>query len=309
MNYSSKTELIHFLVQKRLALKKRFGQNFLLNKAVCQRLVTLLAIKQTDTVWEIGPGLGALTAELLERAQEVVAFEIDWGLIKALQELFPNNPHFKIIPGDAVKTIPKALACLPGPDLIIGNLPYASSSQIIFCLTEVALKARLLLFTVQRELAARLTAKAGHKNLSAFSLICQASFQIEKKFELAPGNFYPSPKVYSTVIALKPRPLLGNPVLRNNFIRLVQTAFHSRRKTLANTLLKSTSFTETERGILLEGFEKLGIKPQTRAEELSLATWLTLTQIISDKLSRTNLGEGLRPQPVGKASGQSRPAH
>ena len=283
MNYNSKTELIHFLAQKGLSLKKRFGQNFLLNKDIRQRMVSLLAIKDTDVVWEIGPGLGALTVELLEKAKEVVAFEIDFGLIKALQELFHSYPRFKIIPGDAVKTIPQSLASAPGPDLIVGNLPYASSSQIIFSLTEVELKARLILFTVQRELAVRLTAQPGQKNLSAFSLICQASFQIEKEFELAPGNFYPSPQVYSTVITLNPRRLLGDHITKMNFIRLVQAAFHSRRKTLANTLLKSASFTETERGILFEGFEQLGLSPQSRPEELALETWLTL----AGRLSKT----------------------
>ena len=167
------------------------------------------------------------------------------------------------------------------PDKVVGNLPYSSASALIGAFAENEFFPGKMIFTVQRELARRMTAHPGTKNYSSFSVLCQYAFYIRECFELKPGSFYPAPEVISTVIELKPEVGVEAPEDRELFLLLVRALFGSRRKTIKNNLTGSKLLKSYSKSLLLQAAELEGIEPGTRAEELPLEAFISLSNRIT----------------------------
>ena len=280
MNHNSPAEVRTALRRLGVEPKKRWGQNFMLNPRTRSKLVTTLGPRAGDTVWEIGPGLGAVTGELLPRCARLLLFEIDHGLIRHLQEELKDHAQVAIVPGDFLRTWQQARAEHGAPDRIIGNLPYSCSSAIIAALVQHNAVPVNCVFTVQRELVERLAATPGTRNYSSLSVLCQSLSEISVHGELAPGTFYPVPEVTSSVIELRPGTGSGRVSNRSVLFALIRAAFQTRRKTLRNNLLSQGGF-GLSKGDLLDAVEAAGVDAGCRAEELAPATVIRLANTLT----------------------------
>ena len=282
VNHNSPSEIRAALSLQSVQPKKRWGQNFMVNPRTRQKLVTTLAPEPQDAIWEIGPGLGALSGELAPRCRRLVLFEIDHGLIRHLREELESHPHITIVAGDFLQTWQQARAEHGPPDRIMGNLPYSCASAIIAALVEQDAIPVNAVFTIQKELAERLVAAPGSRNYSSFSVLCQCLSEVSGHGELAPGTFYPVPEVTSAVIELRAssaaRQVRSRPVL----FALIRAAFLARRKTLRNNLLAHGGFGLTKVQ-LLDTVEAAGVDAGLRAEELAPATIIRLANALAAK--------------------------
>lgn len=223
-----------FLREEEIAPQKRWGQNFLIDSGYAERIVALLGCGEGDRIWEIGPGLGALTGLLLNRGCRVTAFEIDWGLMRVLERRFAGDGRFQLHAGDAGREWPAVLAEQGAPTAVIGNLPYRSASSILGSFLERRFVPQRGVFTVQREVADRMRAAPGGKTYSSFSVLCQSIARVDRAFDVPGGAFYPAPEVSSSVVTLDADP--SAPGTRTGaeewelFLRLVRRLFRSRRK-------------------------------------------------------------------------------
>ena len=280
MNHNSPAEVRTALRRLGVEPKKRWGQNFMLNPRTRRKLVTTLGPRTGDTVWEIGPGLGAVTGELLPRCARLVLFEIDHGLIRHLQQELADHAQVAIVPGDFLRTWQQARAEHGPPDRIIGNLPFSCSSAIIAALVQHDAVPVNCVFTVQRELAQRLVAGPGTRNYSSLSVLCQCLSEISAHGELAPGTFYPVPEVTSAVIELRPGRGHRRVARRSVLFALIRAAFQARRKTLRNNLLSQGGF-GLSKGELLDAVEAAEVDAGCRAEELAPATVIRLANALA----------------------------
>ena len=249
--------------------RKRFGQNFLADPHYVARIAEAMAPRAGDLVVEIGPGLGALTAELVARAGRVVAIEIDRDLAARLAERFP--PHaLELVVGDALAFDFRTL----GRNLrVVGNLPYNISSPLLFHLADQADALHDLTVMLQKEVVARMTAEPSTPEYGRLTVMLQATFAIERLFTVPPGAFRPAPAVDSAVARLVPlgsaAPLIAD---RARFARVVTAAFGQRRKTLRNALADVVS---------PAAFAAAAIDPQRRGETLSVEEFVTLANASS----------------------------
>ena len=280
MNHNSPAAVRAELSRLGVEPKKRWGQNFMLNPRTRRKLVTTLGPRAGDTVWEIGPGLGAVTGELLPRCARLVLFEIDHGLVRHLREELADRPQVTIVPGDFLRTWQQARAEHGAPDRIVGNLPYSCSSAIIAALVQSAAIPVNCVFTVQRELAERLLASPGSRNYSSLSVLCQCLSEISAHGDLAPGTFYPVPEVTSAVIELRARGPGRRVSNRSVLFALIRAAFRTRRKTLRNNLLSTDGF-GLSKGRLLDAVESAGVDAGCRAEELAPPTIIRLANALA----------------------------
>lgn len=276
--YDSPAAIKTFLEAEGLAMSKRFGQNFLVDPNAREKLYSALGTTEPVHIWEIGPGIGAMTALLLERGHRVTAFEIDHGFARILRGLFGDNPRFSLVEGDFLKTWKGAIgsnatashaAISPAdaarPDIIFGNLPYNVALAIIADLLENKGVPGRMIFTVQKEAARRIASGPGTKDYSAFSVLCASVCRTKILYDIGASAFWPRPRVTSSVVSLSPRP---DPIAaddRSGFSRFVRSAFSSRRKTLRNNVQAmdndfAANFDET--------LERLGIQADIRAEAL-----------------------------------------
>jgi 16S rRNA (adenine1518-N6/adenine1519-N6)-dimethyltransferase len=270
-----------YLESEGLAPKKRWGQNFLIDEGYAKRIVDTLVTESSlrppgTSVWEVGPGMGALTGLLLNAGHQVVAFEIDWGLIRILRERFAGDERLSIRQGDAAKSWHAELEEGGPPGAIVGNLPYRSASAIIGSYLEHRLMPPVCTFTVQREVADRLVAPSGTKAYSAFSVLVQSGMEVERRFDVPPGAFYPVPEVTSSVVRMSPRPPTLKPDEWALFLRMTRRVFQARRKVLRKSLAafvageRSTSVDLSEPGTLAESLvERCGIAREARPETVS----------------------------------------
>ena len=267
VNPDSPAEIRQTLEKLGLALKKRWGQNFLINPSARERLLRLLDPHGGESIWEIGPGLGAMTGSLLESGAHVTAFEIDRGLCRYLEAAFGKQNGFTLEPGDFVRTW-KAAAARALPRRVLGNLPYRSASLMIASLAEGGLCPEVMIFTVQKEFAERMVARPGTKSYSSFSVLSQACYEVTDRGELKAGSFYPAPEVISSVVELRPRASLPVEMDRPLLSEIARSLFASRRKTLRNNLLSSRVGREFGADVALGILAQEGINPMSRAEEL-----------------------------------------
>ena len=240
--------------------RKRFGQNFLIDTKIIDRIVATIAPKAEDNLLEIGPGQGAMTLPLLEKLNQLHVIEIDRDLIGLLESFDKDN--LIIHQGDAMKF---DLNTLPTPIRVVGNLPYNISSPILFHLLENRSLVRDMTFMLQKEVVERMVAKHGNKIYGRLSVMMQAFFEVELIFIVPPESFEPAPKVDSAIVYLKPlaQSLVGDVTV---FEKVVKAAFAQRRKTLRNCL----------KSLLTQ--EQTSIDLSQRAEMLSVADFIKLTQ-------------------------------
>lgn len=258
--------------------RKRFGQHFL-EPAWVARLIAAVAPASDETFIEIGPGRGALTMPLAERAGAVLAVELDRDLAATVSPRLPQN--VRLVQADFLEVDLKQM--LQGertPVRVVGNLPYNVASPILFRLLETADDGRLLrdaTLMVQREVADRIVAKPGGADYGAMSLQIQLLADVERVLSLPPGAFRPPPKVHSAVVQLRFRPPQVDVGSRDAFERVVRGLFLQRRKTLGNALKPvADSFGHSSSDIL----QKTGIDGRRRPETLSLADVASLTRAV-----------------------------
>jgi len=271
-----------FLREEGLAPQKRWGQNFLIDAGYAERIVALLCCEEGDHIWEIGPGLGALTGLLLNRGCRVTAFEIDWGLIRVLERRFAGDSRFQLRAGDAGREWPAELAEQGPPAALIGNLPYRSASTILGSFLERRFVPKRGVFTVQREVADRMRAAPGGKTYSSFSVLCQSIARVDRAFDVPGGAFHPAPEVSSSVVSLDADP--DAPGTRSGteewelFLRLVRRLFRSRRKivrTGLQAMLQAEGLGEEPAESLLQS---CGREATDRPESLPPADFLCLAR-------------------------------
>jgi 16S rRNA (adenine1518-N6/adenine1519-N6)-dimethyltransferase len=263
-------------------MTKRFGQNFLVNRDSRERVLEELKATPGMRVWEVGPGIGAMTALALEAGLEVTAFEIDHGFSRLLNRLFGARPEgakgsFKLIEGDFIDTWKTELAASGPPDRIFGNLPYNAANAIVASLIEGNLVPPRMIFTVQKEAGLRMIAVPGTKDYSSFSVLCTSACKMKLAFDLGKNSFWPVPRVTSAVVRMIPR---RDPVAaddRAGFSAFVRAGFSSRRKTLRNTMRAASAALGPSLGrgdgaslevALDAALATLGIRPDVRAEAL-----------------------------------------
>ncbi|MBO7135805.1 MAG: ribosomal RNA small subunit methyltransferase A, partial [Spirochaetaceae bacterium] len=197
IDYNSPASLKAFLEARGLAMQKKFGQNFLINGQARKKLIDSLEIEKATTVWEIGPGLGAMTSGILDRGAELTAFEIDHGFAAALSEFFGGRPNFKLVEGDVLKTW-KTVEDRPAR--LFGNLPYNIAATIFADLICAGVRFDKAVITVQKEVAQRMSAKPGSEDYSSFSVLCQWAYDVTPLMDLGGGSFWPKPNVDSRAV-------------------------------------------------------------------------------------------------------------
>ncbi|HET7630435.1 MAG TPA: 16S rRNA (adenine(1518)-N(6)/adenine(1519)-N(6))-dimethyltransferase RsmA [Candidatus Saccharimonadales bacterium] len=250
---------------------KSLGQHWLKDRLVLQSIVDLADTQPTDTVLEIGPGLGTLTSVLLANTARVVAVEFDAGLAGKLSGQFPGK-DLTVINQDVLQF---NFADLPPNYVVVANLPYYITSKIIQRLSETANPPRRAVLLVQKEVAERLAAVPG--DLSLLAIATQIYFEISLGPVVGADLFTPPPKVDSQVAVLRrrPQPLVGQPD-RGRFFQLVKAGFSNRRKKLRSSLSGGLAMPKTEIESLLE---RAGIDPNLRAQDLSIDDWLRLARL------------------------------
>lgn len=280
LNHDSPADIQALLAERGIGLKKRWGQNFLVNRGAREKLAALLQPERGDTIWEIGPGLGSMTELVLPSAGRLVAFEIDRGLCRWLSERFQGQKRFLLVEGDFIKTWSGALQEHGAPTGILANLPYSSASAIIAALIEGGVRPRRMILTVQKELADRMTAAPGTRNWSSFSLLCQWALRVRHCGGLMPGSFYPVPEVTSAVVEAlpaEPREEVDTQIL----FPLFRCLFNARRKTLRNNLITGPLARKLGKSAVLDAADRARLEPGIRGEELPLEDVLRLAREIS----------------------------
>ena len=250
--------------------KKSLGQNFLHDEVVIARIVSSLALDENDTVIEIGPGLGALTAVLLEKASHLIAIEFDRDMVAVLTGRFGHPKNFELINADALNVDFGKLLSVATSDRakLVANLPYNISTPILQILIDQRHLFSRLVLMFQKEVAERISAKPGTKDRGFLSVLTQNAFDIDYLFDVAPGAFRPIPKIWSAVVRLTPKATsVENEML---FRELVSRSFSQKRKTILNNLKSVYDDAST----LLES---CGIDGNRRAETLTLCEWAALT--------------------------------
>ena len=246
--------------------RKRFGQHFLIDPTIIERIVTSPNLRADDRVVEIGPGLGALTGLLLRRLERLQVIEIDRDIVDRLRRQYPPE-RLIIHAGDALQV---DFAELPGkgPLRLIGNLPYNVSTPLLFHLARFADAIDDMHFMLQKEVVDRLVAAPASHAYGRLSVMLQYRFTIDWLFDVPPQAFRPPPKVQSAVVRLLPRPAAALRVRdERHFATLVATAFAQRRKMLRNSLHALVS---------AELLDQLSIAATARAEELSVHDYICL---------------------------------
>jgi 16S rRNA (adenine1518-N6/adenine1519-N6)-dimethyltransferase len=258
--------------------KPRLGQHFLVDPSAAQNIAESLGDISASTVLEIGPGGGALTSLLAKKVRRLIAIELDRVLAAQLRMNFSLSSNVEIIEADILAldfdTIfgPKPGSTRPGmnhqpePAKVVGNLPYFLTSDILLKLFRYRKYFDVLVLMVQREVADRLAAQPGKSEYGLLSATAQLYTRVEKLFTLPPGAFSPPPKVHSTVIRLSIDPHLeALQVSEEQFISFLKLSFGQKRKTLWNNLKL-----EYEPAVLRRAMAHAGVKPNARAEALSL---------------------------------------
>lgn len=268
------TEILH---RYDIRPNKSLGQNFLIENSALIKILKIADISTQDTVLEIGPGLGSLTRYLAENAKQVIAVELDHRLIAPLKDILSSYNNIRIIEGDILQIDPNQ-AIETETYLVVANIPYYITSQLIRHLLEAKRKPARLVLTVQKEVAERICARPDEMNLLALSVQVYGSPQI--KAQIPAGAFYPSPKIDSAVVRvnLYPFPLIP-PDQLSIFFRLAKAGFSQKRKTLRNALAGGMAWSKSTTQAYLQA---AGIDPNRRAETLDLSEWdRLLNQVIN----------------------------
>jgi len=255
------------------AQNKSLGQNWLHDRGVLSNIADCAEITKQDTVLEIGPGLGTLTSELLRRANEVIAVELDSELANKLPSQFPGK-NLKIINDDILKF---DLSSLPTGYKVVANIPYYITNKIVQLLMTAKNKPAITVLLVQKEVAQRLAAKSG--KMSVLSVSAQVFAEATLGNVVPSRLFTPVPKVDSQVVILKTRQsTVFKNIKESDYFKVVKAGFSSKRKKIRSSLADGLQLSKAEVEIILK---KAAISPDVRAETLSLDDWARLTNIVA----------------------------
>jgi 16S rRNA (adenine1518-N6/adenine1519-N6)-dimethyltransferase len=276
------------LQQQKLAPKKRFGQNFLINNNISEKIVRLAGVGPDDTIIELGVGFGALTSHLAKICKKVIGLEIDSGIIRYHREegSLPENVtlmHQDILEADYAKLAEES----GGRVKIIANLPYSISNPLLFKLTEHTDKMEWALLMLQKEVAQRLTARIGTKDYGILTVRMAACASVKKLLDLGPQHFHPRPKVDSRVVKITffPKPARAAALPHYDhvlFKTIIDAAFQQRRKTLINAL-SASNLVGADKKTIQRSLEKLGLDIRIRGERLSVEDFVALTTILQQE--------------------------
>jgi 16S rRNA (adenine1518-N6/adenine1519-N6)-dimethyltransferase len=274
------------LRQHNLTLRKKYGQNFLIDRNILEKIIAAAAITKDDCVLEIGPGIGTMTGLLAERAGQVIAVEIDRLLIPILSETLTAYDNVIILNEDIMKTdidqigqSPRSIQ-LANQTKVVANLPYYITTPLIMKLLERKPPFPSLTLLVQKEVAERIQAKPGTKDYGALSLAVQYYAKAEVVATVPPSCFIPKPKVESALLSLIPH---GKPPVNVTdegcLFAVIRAAFGQRRKTLANALASLVSSKE----IVVNILQEMNLSETIRGEALSLAEFAEISEKLFDR--------------------------
>lgn len=278
---------IEILQKYQFSFQKKFGQNFLIDTHVLDKIVSSAEITKDDFVLEIGPGIGTMTQYLASAAREVVAVEIDKALIPILSDTLSGFDNVTIINNDVLKVDIGALAQEHNngrPIKVVANLPYYITTPIIMGLFESNVPIESITVMVQKEVAERMQVGPGTKDYGALSLAVQYYAKPYIVANVPPNCFMPRPKVVSAVIRLerhKEPPI--SVVDEKLMFKIIRASFNQRRKTLANGLNNSPEI-HLPKDVITEAIEELGKGAGVRGEVLTLQEFATLSDNISKRL-------------------------
>ncbi|MBP9001766.1 MAG: 16S rRNA (adenine(1518)-N(6)/adenine(1519)-N(6))-dimethyltransferase RsmA [Lachnospiraceae bacterium] len=274
---------IEILKKYNFSFQKRFGQNFLIDTHVLEKIVDEAGIDEDDCVLEIGPGIGTMTQYLCERSGRVIAVEIDKALIPILNDTLSSYSNVEIINEDILKVDITNLCNKYNngrPIKVVANLPYYITTPIIMGLFESGCPLESITIMVQKEVADRMKCGPGSKDYGALSLAVQFYSNPEIVANVSPESFIPKPGVGSAVIRLTryPKPPVDVDDEKYMF-KLIRAAFNMRRKTMVNSLMSGNlGLTKEE---ILSAIDKLNLSPQVRGEALTLNEFAALSNILS----------------------------
>ncbi|MDY4126899.1 MAG: 16S rRNA (adenine(1518)-N(6)/adenine(1519)-N(6))-dimethyltransferase RsmA [Lachnospiraceae bacterium] len=274
---------IEILKKYNFSFQKRFGQNFLIDTHVLEKIVDEAGIDEDDCVLEIGPGIGTMTQYLCERAGRVIAVEIDKALIPILNDTLSSYSNVEIINEDILKVDITNLCNKYNsgrPIKVVANLPYYITTPIIMGLFESGCPLESITIMVQKEVADRMKCGPGSKDYGALSLAVQFYSNPEIVANVSPESFIPKPGVGSSVIRLTRYPKPPVEVDDEKYMfKLIRAAFNMRRKTMVNSLMSGNlGLTKEE---ILSAIDKLNLSPQVRGEALTLNEFAALSNILS----------------------------
>lgn len=279
-------EETRFILNKyNIKADKKLGQNFLISDDAVNRIIEKSEVTKSDLVIEIGPGLGTLTKELLERAGKVICIELDTRMVKILNERFSLYDNFEIIHDDILKVDLKSIIKREKENQnmkeakIVANLPYYITTPIIMKLLEEKMDLKTITVMVQKEVADRLTALPGTKKSGAITYGVYYYAEAEEVLEVLPESFIPAPEVTSEVIQFKirkePPVFVGND---KKMFQIIKCAFTQRRKTLLNSLVNTNIFNSKEHGSKI--LKEVNLKENVRPEELTLEDFARIADLV-----------------------------
>lgn len=284
VNISNPAETMNILKKYGFTLKKSLGQNFLIEPNILTKIVEKAEIDLNTGVIEIGPGIGALTQKIAEKAGKVVAIEIDQRLIPILKETLSFYDHIKLIHADVLKTNLNQLIIEELKEYsskkIVANLPYYVTTPILIKLLEDRLGIDSITVMVQKEVAERINAKPGGKEYGSLTLLIEYYAQASIAFYVPSSVFIPKPNVDSAILHLKMRKEPPIKVKDEDFLfKLIRASFSQRRKTLFNNLIHNL-FGKERKAEVEEILNSVGIDPVRRAETLTLSEFAKLSDEI-----------------------------
>ena len=270
---------IELIKQNQFAFKKKFGQNFLIDGRVLDRIVQGAGITKEDDVLEIGPGIGALTQVLCEAARHVRAVEIDRELIPILEKSLSDYDNVDVINADIMDAELRDL--YPGPFKVVANLPYYITTPIVMKLLESDADIESITVMVQKEVAERMQAAPGGKDYGVLTLSVAYHAEAEIIANVPPNCFMPRPDVSSAVIKLRRRlePAV-TPRSPDHMFRLIRAAFFQRRKTLVNAVSNDVSL-GLPKAEMEAALQELGLDTRIRGERLSLQDFSDLSDVLT----------------------------
>lgn len=278
---SNPQETIRVIKENNFTFRKSYGQNFLIDSHVIDKIIAAAGIDKDTEVLEIGPGIGTLTQYLAEAAGNVVAVEIDDKLIPILEKTLSEYDNVRIIHGDILKQDIGSI--FEGrPFKIVANLPYYITTPIIMSLLESGVPADSITVMIQKEVADRMKASPGSKDYGALSLAVQYYADPYLAANVPPNCFMPRPNVGSAVIRLNrletPPVKTNDPVL---MFKIIRAAFNQRRKTLANAV-KNYEGLSYSREEVEQALEQMGLDVRVRGEALELSQFAELTNLLDE---------------------------
>jgi 16S rRNA (adenine1518-N6/adenine1519-N6)-dimethyltransferase len=242
--------------------KASLGQNFLANRGVLTKILKAVLGTHPATVVEIGPGLGHLTFLLAQTCRRVIAVELDDNLADLLRKRFWGYDHVEIIHGDALQLDRlEPLRHMPAPRTVVGNLPFGSSTQILFRVLDLDPPVEKAFLMFQKEVARRIVAPPGGRDYGALTVACAARAQAELLFHVSAGSFHPKPDVDGSVLALTTRRRLPKCCLER-LRELLKAAFGARRKTLRNALKKGGLWSAVQKLPAMADLEPSRVRPE-----------------------------------------------